>query len=84
MPDLQQLQRQIADLQRQVQGLSRADTQVNLDTQLAGLFEVVSAAPTGIPKRAYDQIKIYTNSTTYRLYWYDWVNHAWHYVTATA
>lgn len=51
---------------------------------LFGLFETVSVAPTTIPKTTYDQIKIYVNSTTYRLYWYDSVGSVWHYVTATA
>lgn len=49
-----------------------------------GLFETVSAAPTGIPKTWFDQIKIYTNGATLRLYWYDATNATWHYVTATA
>lgn len=57
---------------------------INLETDLYGLFETVSVAPTGTPSIAYDQIKIYVNSTTYRFYWYDSVGHVWHYVTATA
>lgn len=56
---------------------------VNLDTQVLGMFEVVSVVPTTAPRTAYEQIKIYTNSTTYRLYWYDWKNHAWRYATGT-
>lgn len=57
--------------------------QINLTTDITGLFEVVSAVPTGTPRRLYDQIKIYTNSTTYRLYWYDYTAHVWHYATGT-
>lgn len=49
-----------------------------------GLFETVSTAPVGVPNTPYDQIKIYVNSTTYRLYWYDSTAGVWHYVTATA
>lgn len=51
---------------------------------LFGLFETVSAAPTTVPKTTFDQIKIYVNGATYRLYWYDSVANTWHYVTATA
>jgi hypothetical protein len=51
---------------------------------LFGLFETVSVAPTTIPKTTYDQIKIYVNGATLRLYWYDSVANLWHYVTASA
>lgn len=61
-----------------------SSSRINLNTDILGLFEVVSVAPTGVPRDVYDQIKIYVNSTTYRLYWYDNVGHVWHYVTATA
>lgn len=57
---------------------------IQLETDIRGLFEVVSAVPTAIPRTVYDQVKIYVNSTTYRLYWYDANAHVWHYVTATA
>lgn len=49
-----------------------------------GMFDVVSVAPTGVPKNFQKQIKIYTNGATYRLYWYDHVANVWHFVTATA
>lgn len=49
-----------------------------------GMYETVTAVPTGKPTNAINQIKVYTNSTTYRLYWYDVKNNVWHYVTATA
>lgn len=74
---LQALQREIEDIKH---GMNMP---VNLDTQVFGLFEVVSAVPTGTPKMLFDQIKIYTNGSTYRLYWYDWVNHNWRYATGT-
>ena len=51
---------------------------------LFGLFRVSDTAPTGKPTRFSDQVVIYTNSTTYRLYWYDTNAGVWHYVTATA
>lgn len=49
-----------------------------------GMFQTVSAAPTVAPANFQNQIQIYTNGTTYRLYWYDVTNNTWHYVTATA
>lgn len=48
-----------------------------------GLFETVSSVPTTTPKTTYDQIKIYSNGVTYRLYWYDSVAGAWRYATGT-
>ena len=85
------------DVQQQIDSLSyRLDTQIqthkhgqnatriNLNTDIIGLFETVSAAPTIIPTSPYEQIKIYVNGATLRLYWYDSVAHAWHYVTATS
>lgn len=51
---------------------------------LFGMIETVSVAPSAVPQTLYDQFKIYTNSTTYRFYWYDTTAGVWHYVTATA
>ena len=48
-----------------------------------GLIETVDAVPTGKPKTFSEQLKIYKNSTTYRLYWYDSVNDQWRYATGT-
>ena len=50
---------------------------------IVGNFEVVSSAPTGNPTNFQNQIKIYSNGSTYRLYWYDTVNHAWRYASGT-
>lgn len=49
-----------------------------------GLFKTVSVAPIGKPVKFAEQIVIYTNSTTYRLYWFDAKAGVWHYITATA
>lgn len=57
---------------------------INFNTDIEGLFETVSVAPTAVPKSPYDQIKIYVNGATLRFYWYDNTAHVWHYVTATA
>lgn len=49
-----------------------------------GLFKTVSAAPSGVPRKMIDQIVVYTNGATLRLYWFDAKAGVWHYVTATA
>ena len=66
---------------------------------LWGLFRTESKIPTEVlatalanptthfytrPTKFSDQVVIYTNDTTYRIYWYDSSNNMWHYVTATA
>ena len=57
--------------------------QVDLLVDITGLFDTVSSAPTQAPANIFDQIKIYKNGTTYRLYWYDAVNNQWRYATGT-
>ena len=48
------------------------------------LFETVSAVPTNNnPRSIFDQIKYYKSGSTNRLYMYDSVNGAWHYVLLT-
>jgi len=59
-------------------------TQQSNFRNIYGMFETIDAVPTGEPIKFSEQIKIYTNSTTYRLYWYDSLNKTWHYITATA
>jgi len=56
---------------------------INLNTDIFGLFETVSTAPSEAPTNVYQQVKIYVNGATYRLYLYDAVGHAWHYVALT-
>lgn len=51
--------------------------------ELFGMFQTVTTAPTKPPKGTLEQIQIYTNGSTYRLYWWDNANITWHYVTAT-
>ena len=57
---------------------------LGLAQDLFGKFKTVTAAPTEQPINFLDQIRIYTNGSTYRLYWYDATNKTWHFVTATA
>lgn len=81
-PDFSALTQQVEELTRRFN--DKDNKRINFNTDLIGLFQTVSAAPTGVPVSPYEQVKIYVNSTTYRLYWYDSVGHVWHYVTATA
>lgn len=89
--DQPSVQAQIDSLKAQLDEMIRdhahngLDSQlIDFDTSINGLFETVSAAPTLLPKSPYDQVKIYVNGATYRLYWYDQAGNVWHYVTATA
>lgn len=44
---------------------------------ISGFFEIVSVAPTIPPKNLYEQIKLYVNGATYRIYFYDYKAKAW-------
>jgi hypothetical protein len=76
---LESLAAQVAQLQAQI----NQKHPVNLNTDLIGLFQTVSAVPTQVPNTPYQQIQIYMNGTEARLYWYDANGGAWHYATAT-
>jgi hypothetical protein len=61
----------------------------NLEQQIRarnvfGMFQTVSTAPTLAPKNFQNQIQIYVNGATLRLYCYDTVGNLWHYITFTA
>lgn len=81
-PDVSVLKGELSALKQKVEQMQ--NTRINFNTDIIGLFETVSAVPTGIPTSPYEQIKIYVSGGTLRLYWYDSVAHVWHYVTATA
>lgn len=72
---------QYSDLEQRISALE--EKTINFDTDIVGLLETVSTAPSGVPKNVYDQIKIYKNGSTYRLYWYDAANGDWFYATGT-
>ena len=74
-PDITDLQNRVRDIENK---------RLNLNTDIIGLFETVSVAPTKTPISPWGQVKIYVNGATYRLYWYDANANVWHYVTATA
>ena len=56
-------------------------------TDLFGMIETVTTAPTLAPRNFYQQVKLYTDSTSaptiYRLYIYMPKLNAWHYVALT-
>lgn len=49
---------------------------VNLSS-IAGLFEIIDYAPTHVPKNVFEQVKLYVNGATYRIYFYDYKANAW-------
>lgn len=85
MDKIQELQTQINQLNSRFNEFmfnKQTNTRVNF-FDILGKFEVVSSVPTGKPNDVAGQIKIYTNGTTYRLYWYDTTAGAWRYVPAS-
>lgn len=54
-----------------------ADLERTTLRDLGGFIEVVPAAPTHIPKNFFDQIKIFIDAGTPKLYVYDYVNNTW-------
>lgn len=50
---------------------------------LFGNIQTTDIVPTDVPKNIYGQFVIYKNGTTYRLYWYDFVNKVWKYNPTT-
>jgi len=55
---------------------------VNVEN-LDGLVETLNTGPTFMPRRFFDQFKVYKNGATYRLYVYDAESKAWRYATLT-
>lgn len=82
IPDTTTLTNELADLRQQIEELR--NKRINWNTDVIGLFETVSVAPTLQPTSPYEQVKIYVNGATLRLYWYDATGQVWHFVTATA
>lgn len=51
--------------------------------EILGLFQTRTIAPTATPKNWFDQIVIYKNGGTKRLYVYDATNFTWSYTALT-
>jgi len=57
---------------------------VNINIKdLSGFIRTVSAVPSWVPTNFYDQLAIYKNGATIRLYIYDVKNKAWRYTALT-
>lgn len=65
--DISQDERKIRTTAHEHNGLDAPP--VNL-SDLIGLIEVVSSVPTKIPKAIFDQVKLYSNGGTRRVYFY--------------
>jgi len=51
--------------------------------EVIGMFQTSSSIPSGKPFNWFNQIVIYSNGSTYRLYWYDTTNNVWRYASGT-
>lgn len=80
MPTIQKDQSQIANEEHEHDGINSKKIHFN---NLLGFIQTVSTIPTNAPKSINDQIMLYCNGTTYRLYVYDVKNTAWRYVALT-
>lgn len=81
VPDLAGLIEQVQDLENKVHILDAQ--RVNLNTDIIGMFETLTVAPTGVPFNIFQQIKIAKISGTSYLYVYDTLNHVWLRATIT-
>ena len=62
---------------------AREETPLNSSNPLqkiTGLFRTVTAIPTKVPRSVYEQIQLYVNGNSIRLYFYDTQNNTWRYV----
>ena len=60
-----------------------APTDMTRLDNITGHLPRVTSAPTWTPRTFRESMAIYVNSTTYRLYIYDYVGKAWRYATLT-
>lgn len=58
-------------------------TPQNRAEQVFGMFKTVSVVPTSTPKNWFDQIQLYKNGGTLKVYIYDVTNAAWRQWTVT-
>lgn len=83
-PNQADLMQQIQNLTTRIQQLevNRA-TRINLNTDIIGLFETVTVAPTLIPTSPYEQVKLAVISGTYYIYAYNTSSKTWKRVAIT-
>lgn len=75
VPDTTALATQIQQLQRRIEAIE--NKRINFNTDIIGLFETITAAPTQTPTSPYEQIKIALIAGTYYLYVYNNNNMTW-------
>lgn len=78
-PDIGVLKQQMQDLTQRI--LMLENKRVNFNTDLIGLFETVTAAPTLKPTSPYEQVKLVNISGTFYLYVYSTNSLSWKRVT---
>lgn len=80
-PDLQTLMNNLQALANRVQAME--NKRINFNTDLIGLFETLTAAPTGIPTSPFEQIKLANISGTFYIYAYNTNSKTWKRVAIT-
>lgn len=78
-PDLGTVASDLSALSAKV--LQMQNDRINLNTDIIGLFETVTVAPTGVPLGPWSQVKIATIAGTTYLYVYDTASNTWKRVT---
>ncbi len=73
--DVSGLNQQIAELTRRIETIE--NKRINFNTDLIGLFETVTVAPTLIPTSPYEQIKLANISGTFYIYAYNTNSKTW-------
>ncbi len=81
---IKQLENKIAMIEQDKQ-ISNFDNSLEYITfkNIVDFIEIISTVPTHTPKGLYEQIKFYSDSGTYRLYVYNYVDNVWRYATLT-
>lgn len=80
-PDYSGLDAQVQELTRRIDFLETR--RINFNTDIIGLFETVTVAPTGIPTSPYEQIKLANISGTFYIYAYNTNSKSWKRVAIT-
>lgn len=74
-PDLTTVVNQLQTLTDRVQAME--NKRINFNTDIIGLFETVTVAPTGIPTSPFEQVKLANISGTFYIYAYNTNSKTW-------
>lgn len=74
-PDTSVLVQQIQDLSRRIEAME--NKRINLNTDIIGLFETLTVAPTITPTSPFEQIKLVVIAGTYYIYMYNTSSKTW-------